>query len=175
MRIVIGPARDPVDVDHGLLGGQVETPGCAPVGVLGERMGDASALNSQGIHEAPRSVEYRQRFRGVGQVFDFNGEGAFGRKKADVAGILRREQDDGFLVRGVFVAAGRLDQVSLAVGSKRPDDLLAVPVLGDGDVEFIDAVVVDVRGQPGPLERAGRRRRDRCPAGSPPVQPSGRA
>ena len=54
----------------------------------------------------------------------------------------------------VFVAARGLDEVFLAVGAEAPDDLVAVTVLGDGDVERVDAGALDVATAPIQMKKA---------------------
>ena len=96
------------------------------------------------MDEGAHRVEYCQGTDTLCHVRHLHAELPSPRKEADLARLVRIQQDDGLLPGFILMSARGLDDVVRAVCPEAPDYVLTVAVLGDGDIEDVREVRIDV-------------------------------
>ena len=90
--------------------------------------------------------------RGVrGQAGHFDGKRGGTRQKTHLALTFRAVNDDGLFMGGVAMAPRGLHEVPRTICREPPERMVAIPVVGHGDVDAIDARGLHDGFQPKPL------------------------
>jgi hypothetical protein len=156
VQIVAVPTRHAVDLNRGLADRERKSPRLPIARHLGADRVGSGAVGADGDFSKRLSqpIEQFDFLRRRGKSRNVDCERTPARNKAHVHGPLGTGQHDRLLVPLVFVPARRFDQIPRAVRRKAPNHLVAVAVLGHGDVQGVNARSLDLRRDPRLLDRS---------------------